>query len=265
MIYVIGSGYVGSHVIRELNRRGLMYAVFDRRTTSAGDLRKALSQLPSLVINAAGHVGKPNVDACEKQQGDLMKGNVVLPALLSSFCELYGIPLIHFSSGCVYHGRREDGSGWREEDAPNFTQSLYSLSKALGEEQITCNAWTVRIRLPFSDDNDPRSLLSKFRNYPMLLPAENSISHVGDAVKSALDLWRLRAPYGIYHATNPDAISHMEIVKMMGLEKKWGDWEEFYLEGHAPRSNCVLDTTKLSAISPMRPVREALRDAIAAL
>lgn len=264
MIYVIGSGYIGSHVARELTKRGLNFIQLGRDDTEPRTLKTICSTGPDLIINAAGFVGKPNVDACEAQQGALMRDNVVMPAILSAFCNLNRIPLIHFSSGCIYYGRRENGSGWREDDEPNFTKSVYSLSKALGEEQITCDAWIIRIRLPFSDDQDPRSLLSKFRDYPTLLPAENSISHVGDAVKAALDLWKVRAPYGTYHVTNPDAITHHEIVKMMGLEKTWGDWEEFYLAGHAPRSNCVLDTDKLTTIVHVRPVREALAHALRA-
>ena len=75
----------------------------------------------SLLINAAGFTGKPNVDACEKSKLNCLQGNTVLPRIIREVCEDLKIPWGHISSGCIYSGRRVDGKGWTEEDEPNFS------------------------------------------------------------------------------------------------------------------------------------------------
>jgi hypothetical protein len=80
-------------------------------------------------------------------------------------------------------------------------------------------------------------------------------------------LWERRAAFGIYNLTNPGYITTRQVV---GLIQKilrpardfefWVNDEEFYrLAVKTPRSNCVLDTSKLLAAGvKMRPVEEAL-------
>ena len=53
-----------------------------------------------------------------------------------------------------------------------------------------------------------------------------------------------------------------EIVDMMGLNKDWFTHDQFRAATTAPRSNCVLDNTKLKTIFPIRNVDDALKDAI---
>jgi UDP-glucose 4,6-dehydratase len=96
---------------------------------------------PTFLINAAGYTGKPNVDACELAKSECLLGNVVLPGIIREVCEDLKIPWGHVSSGYIYAGRRSDGNGYTEEDAPNFSFrsspcSFYSGTKALGEEVL---------------------------------------------------------------------------------------------------------------------------------
>ena len=86
-------------------------------------------------------------------------------------------------------------------------------------------------------------------------------------MKACLDLWSLRAPFGIYNVTNPGFVSTREVTaaieKYLKRHKPFEFWEsdeEFYrLGAKTPRSNCVMDTTKiLSAGVKIRPVGEAV-------
>jgi dTDP-4-dehydrorhamnose reductase len=168
--------------------------------------------------------------------------------------------------------------GFTEEDEPNFSFrrppcSFYSGTKALAEEalQETGGAYIWRPRIPFDQFDNPRNYLTKLQSYPRVYDNVNSISHRGDFARACLDLWEQRAPFGIYNVTNPGWITTREVVSMIQSVLKpprdfefWNDDAEFYrVAAKAPRSNCVLDTTKMtSAGAQMRPVKDALADAL---
>jgi UDP-glucose 4,6-dehydratase len=99
----------------------------------------------------------------------------------------------------------------------------------------------------------------------------NSISHRADFVKACLDLWERRAPFGIYNVTNPGFVTTRHVVGMIQKILKpakrfefWANDEEFYrLAVKTPRSNCVLDVSKLLSTGvKMRPVEEAIEDSL---
>ena len=73
-----------------------------------------------VLINCAGYVGKPNVDACELHKEECLQGNVLLPEMLSRFCSELMIKFVHISSGCIYTGARidriETAGRWRWHD-----------------------------------------------------------------------------------------------------------------------------------------------------
>jgi UDP-glucose 4,6-dehydratase len=80
-----------------------------------------------------------------------------------------------------------------------------------------------------------------------------------------------RAPFGAYNITNPGFVTTRRVVEMIQkiLKPKrkfefWSNDGEFYASGiKAPRSNCVLDVSKLLATGvKIRPVIEALEDSL---
>lgn len=283
MILLLGaSGYVGTAFRRLLQTRGLPWQSVSRADSNGYDpdtlVRRIRASGARFLVNAAGYTGKPNVDACESRKAECLDGNAVLPGRIREACERAGIPWGHVSSGCIYRGRRADGGGFGEDDAPNFCFrggpcSFYSGSKALGEEVLGgagCYVW--RLRIPFDHHDHPRNYLSKLMAYPRLLEAENSISHLGDFVAACLACHERQLPFGTYHLTNPGAVTTREVVDLVrrrlaperGFEF-FADEEEFMrLAAATPRSNCVLDTSKAEAHGvAMRPVREALAAALA--
>ena len=283
MIAILGGfGYVGSKFTQVLVSRGLDFCSLSRQKVDYCDaavLRDWMRvERPSFLINAAGYTGKPNVDACENHKAECLMGNAVLPGRIREVCEELGIPWGHVSSGCTYSGRRPDGGGWLETDSPNFSFrsqpcSFYSGTKALGEEVLDgardCYVW--RLRIPFNHENTPRNYLRKVLNYDRLLEAENSVSHLDEFVGACLDCFEKGVDYGIYNMTNPGAITTRQVTEWMLEEtitdKKFSffeDEEAFMQEAATtPRSNCVLDSSKLeSAGILLRPVEEAVRSSL---
>ena len=168
----------------------------------------------------------------------------------------------------------ESVRGFTETDVPNFSFrdlpcSFYSGTKALCEEAIAGmgQSYIWRLRIPFDECDGARNYLSKVQRYSKVYDNVNSISHRADFVKACLDLWELRAPYGTYNVTNPGFVTTRHVVELIQQRLKpsrkfefWASDEEFYrVAAQTPRSNCVMDTTKLLAAGvKIRPVEEAL-------
>jgi dTDP-4-dehydrorhamnose reductase len=309
MIVLLGrTGYIGSQFARTLQERGITFVAPLRSEIDYGQftvLREFLQKVrPEFLVNSAGHTGKPNVDACEKNWADTLQGNTLFPAAVSQACASLGIPYGHVSSGCIFSGAKilANGKtrverdlttpdlqallgknrglfqGFSEADEPNFTFrqppcSFYSGSKALAEEALrgVGQGYIWRLRIPFDQLDNPRNYLSKLQNYPKVYQNVNSLSHRADFAGACLDLWQKRAPFGTYNVTNPGFVTSRQVVAIMQKILRparsfefWNSDEEFYrLAAKTPRSNCILDVTKLLATGVvLRPVEDALADSL---
>ncbi len=309
MILLLGaSGYIGQAFALELQRRGQKFTPLARHQTDYTRFDVLLEYLrasrPEFVINAAGCTGKPNVDACEIARADTLAGNTLLPQTVAHACAAAGVPWGHVSSGCIFSGAKVAAGGrlraekdmtrpelralvekspssvhgFTETDTPNFSFrdgpcSFYSGTKALGEEAIAGigQSYIWRLRIPFDEFDSVRNYLSKVQRYAKVYDNVNSISHRADYVKACLDLWKLRAPFGIYNVTNPGFVRTREVVErveqILRPARKFEYWqndEEFYrVAAKTPRSNCVLDISKLLAAGvKIRPVLEAIEDSL---
>lgn len=279
------SGYLAGFFLRHLQKHSTPHLPVGRKDLEFAESKTLhdflLHQKPSLVINCAGFTGKPNVDACETQAEACRFGNVTLPVRVAEVCRDLNLPLAQISSGCIYQGSRDPRdplSGFREDDPPNFSFrhppcSFYSGTKAEMEERLRGfpNLYIWRLRMPFWHVDEPRNLLSKLIRYPRILEARNSLSQAQEFVAAALDLWQRRAPFGTYNICNPGSVLTSEILSKLakaGLRlqswEMYGDQNAFQAVGHAPRSACVLDTSKLRSCGILLPdINEALDRAIA--
>ena len=257
---------------------------------------------PAFVINSAGYTGKPNVDACETARADTLQGNTLFPQTLAHACDVAKVPWGHVSSGCIFSGAKiKDGShlkverdltkfdikalakkdvlvGFNEGDEPNFSFrnppcSFYSGTKALGEETIADfgQNYVWRLRIPFDEYDNHRNYLSKVQRYSKVYDNVNSLSHRADFVNACLDLWKKNAPFGIYNVTNPGFVTTRQVIEAIQKYLKpprefefWKSDEEFYqFAAKTPRSNCIMDVSKLlKAGVQMRPVEQALEDSL---
>jgi 3,5-epimerase/4-reductase len=268
MIYLLGgSGYVGQSYQALLTRKGIPFRNLRRAEldyTNGEVLRAALRRdRPEFLINAAGYTGKPNVDACELHKHECLFGNAVLPGIIAEACADAGVPWGHVSSGCIYTGARADGTGFTEEDTPNFTFrtnncSFYSGTKALGEEVLAGKpgVYIWRLRIPFDNIDNPRNYLTKLLRYQRLLEAANSISQLEEFCAATFACWEKRVPFGTYNVTNPGHVTTREVVaaiKRAGVSNKefsfFGSEDEFMqVAAKTPRSNCVMSSAKLASV-----------------
>lgn len=141
-----GDGMLGHQLLRHLSARhevrvtlrrpldeycGGMFstanAVGGVDVRDAGAVRGALAGFrPDAVVNAAGIVKQRNDAAAEAANYEI---NAAFPQRLAGFCREAGAYLVHFSTDCVFSGRK---GGYTEEDVPDPVD-LYGRSKLQGE------------------------------------------------------------------------------------------------------------------------------------
>lgn len=264
MIFLCGSGYIGSAFKAEMDRRDLgFYQVSRSCYTNPLVFSNAIKALnPKLVINAAAYIPPESVSLCDQNQAETIRANVMLPAMLAQVCQQHGVPFAHISTGCLWN----DGLEHSEDDPPqrafNGHCGFYVGTKVLAEEVVRNNCekhYIWRVRLPFDEIDHPRNYLSKLARFNEVYRHENTISHRGDFAKACLDLWQMQAEWGTYNVMNPGSIRASEIVlKLMaaGLMK-----QPFMTDG--PQCDCKVSVKKLlDAGVVIRPVEEALDEAI---
>jgi len=107
--------------------------------------------------------------------------------------------------------------------------------------------------------------------YERLLEATNSISQLHEFAAATFACWEKRVPFGIYNITNPGQVTTREVVDLIrrsGVCPKefrfFASEEEFMrIAAKTPRSNCVLDSSKLARAGiQLTEVREAVARAL---
>lgn len=251
MITLIGHGYIGEHIAKELDNQKLSYHWIHHNENVPLDT--------TFIINATGYTGVPNVDACENEKQQTINGNVVFPLQLEH--SNTNTPILHISSGCVYTGYEKD---FTELDPPNFdfnNGSFYSGSKALEQkvlEPFMHKSYLFRIRMPFGNDRHPKNLFTKLEKYQKLIDYPNSVSYVPDVARASVHFALNKPMYGVYNVCNPGNTSTKEIADALGLTKEWFSKEEFRNSVVAPRSNCILNTSKLQSVFPIMDAKSAI-------
>lgn len=260
------SGYIGSAFDEELNKRGWDHFSASRKQvdyTSTEELRNLLSSGRfHLVINCAAYIPKQSVSLCDTHQQETINGNLLLPSTLSLMCDLFGIPLAHVSTGCLW----DDGKEHTEADLPQRAFKgycgFYVGIKWMSEQEVRqiYKHYVWRIRLPFDDVNSDRNYLSKLATFLKVWDHNNTIAHRHDFAKACLDLWSIRAPFGTYHVMNKGSIRAVDIVESM---MKLG------IRNEAPEivknqpGDCQVSVEKLESVGvKIRPVEEAVDQAL---
>jgi len=287
-ILLLGAtGYLGRAYARAQAPAGVTLIPVDRGRVdyfNPETLRKILrEERVEVLLNCSGFTGKPNVDACEKNQDLCFRLNVLWPEQLAQILAECKVQLVQIGSGCIYQGvprPEQPEAGFREEDEPNFSFyhppcSFYSGTKAEMEKRIRhlpgVSIW--RLRMPFTSQWDDRNLLCKLSKYPKILEARNSITDLEEMIELTLRMLAARVPTGIYNLTNPGIVANSEIVEILlrhGIRAQPADYfcspEEIAEAMQAPRSACVLDSSKISKLGyPMRPIWESLDLAVRAM
>ncbi len=267
-ILIVGNGDIGTRCKETWGDEAILS---NKRIQSVDDVRALIDEhAPDAILNAAGKVGKPNVDWCEDHQVETIYGNTVLPLQIAEAAQEKGIYLLHLGTGCIFYGAStHPDKMWREDDFANpvavYTRSKYAADLALSTMK---NVGIARLRMPTDHTPHPVNLIDKITHFPRVVDVENSITVVDDLVLALRQLIEKRGE-GIFHTVNPGSIRHREIIELYqklvdsNHHCEWITEEELVSSGLAKRkrSNNIMKSERLEALGiHMRDIHEAMLD-----
>jgi 3,5-epimerase/4-reductase len=263
---IIGNGYLGKRCLESWDNA----VMAEEKVYTVDDVIKLLDKhQPDTVLNAAGIVGKPNVDWCETHQVETIKGNTILPIVIAKACQQKNVYLLHIGTGCIFYGKSPHGGPWKENDSANpvavYTRSKYAADLVLS---TLPNVGIARIRMPIDSIFHPANLIDKLINFKQIVDVENSATVVEDMIEVFYQLLEKKAA-DIFHVTNPGSIKHREIIELYkkytnsSHKCNWLREQELVDQGLAKkkRSNNVMASENLTKFGiSMRPIKEAVED-----
>ena len=250
-----GNGWIGSMLKKLLIDDGHKVYVAQSLLEDYIGINHELKLIkPDFVLNTAGITGRPTVDWCENNKQETYLINTIGMINLADACHKGGYHLTNYATGCIYtyDSTHPIGTKFSELDAPNFDGSTYSKSKRMAEELLKNydNVLTLRIRMPISEDLNPKSLVTKLSKYAKVINIPNSMTILSEMLPISLKMAQDKR-IGTYNFTNPGAIGHNEILllykKYVNPEIVWATFTEAEQNAilQSKRSNCELNVDKL--------------------
>jgi len=262
-IYTLGNGFIASHLQYNI--------ILERVSPNEKQIKELLNWYkPDILINCIGRTGSPNIDWCENNKEETFTTNVVIPTMIADECEKLNIRFIHLGSGCINYGAspnfREEmhhtnyneiipykvriDTGWKETDITN-PLSYYSQTKYIADNNLKelPNTTILRLRMPISAKKHPRNLLNKLIKYKQVLDEPNSMTFVSDLV-NAIDFVINKELLGIYNVASPKPLKHSDLLEEYRKYVSSHSYQRISKETLekmvvAPRSNCILDMSKI--------------------
>ena len=267
-ILIIGKGYLGTRCFEAWDDA----VITNKRVNTAKDVLELIDEYqPGAILNAAGVVGKPNVDWCESHQIETIKGNTILPIIMAEACGERNVYLLHMGTGCIFYGESPHGGSWKEDDYANpvavYTRAKYSADMVLA---TLPNVGISRIRMPLDYIPSKGNLIDKLKGFEKIVDVENSMTVVEDMLDIFYQLLEKKGE-GIFHVTNPGSITHKEIISLYekyvdpNHKNEWITEQELVDLGLAvkKRSNNIMQSENLEKLGiHMRPIKEAVEDSI---
>jgi len=276
-VLILGSGYIGNHLfnyfktrydtVEQVSQKTVDYTYTNLHNSSI-DFKSYLNDKRfDVAINCSGYTGYPNVDACETNKDKCWEYNVLAPVKTAETLNLYRIPMIHISSGCIYEGSFD----FNEKDTPNFGlyddhSSFYSKSKHAGELALNgMNGFIARIRMPFCTTVHHKNILYKYLKYNDIISMNNSLTYIRDLAKciDTISLRRESLKDKIYNIVNRGSITAERVIEIMreeGLNNpNWNIVNITDLKLKAGRSNCTLSCNLISEHYELQYVEDTVR------
>ncbi|CAF0945149.1 unnamed protein product [Adineta steineri] len=258
------AGWIGGQFRELLNVAG-QKVVSGRRVTCLKDVEEDIAQYkPDRIICSLGRThgeGIPNIDYLEKQGKlkDNIRDNLLAPMFIAQASMQYSklaapIPTLYIGTGCIYEydNCNDLSHPFTEQDLPNFFGSSYSTVK--GATDLLIDAYphviNARIRMPISDDANPRDFITKILNYSKITSLPNSMTVMSDILPILLAFTHDGKFGGRVNACNKGWVDHDWILKT--YQEKTGEVLNYELEPveeqntrlAARRSNNVLSSDK---------------------
>jgi len=290
VILIFGAnGWIGSKVYNLLVASNKQITVYkaQSRADDVETVEKELDSLPNVVTHVMSFIGRTHgtyegqtigtIDYLEKP-GKLvenMRDNLFSPLVLAEICKKRNIHFTYLGTGCIfdYDEAHPLDIGFLESDKPNFFGSSYSIVKGytdrLMQTIFDTTALNVRIRMPITDEINPRNFITKITNYQKICSIPNSMTVLNELLPVLIEM-ALNSQVGTVNLTNPGTITHNEILEMYKeIVDPNFSWSNFSIEEQdailaSKRSNNCLNTEKLESISTIKikDIKTSVKDII---
>ncbi len=273
-VLIIGAkGMLGQELAREFGGSGYEIISWDKEeidiTKKDLVLEKIKSAGPEIIINAAAYNAVDKIEEGEKDLAERVNGYAV--GNLSEAAEAVGATLVHYSTDYVFDGKEIDG--YREDAEPN-PQSIYAMSKRLGEDQLKNEKYyLIRTSRLFGKSAISEGAKKGFIDVMLKCAEEkdclelvdeevSSPTYVSDLARRTREIIEWKKIFGIYHATNEGACTWYgwakRIFEISGKNIKLVPVgaDKFPRPAKRPKYSILLNTK----LPPMRKWEEALAD-----
>jgi len=267
------NGWIGSQFIKLLEDNHIDYVKgtsrVDNVTTLEDEIKNSLStHIVSFIGRTHGKIDDKEYTTIDylEQEGKLVENirdNLFSPLVLAHICIKNNIHFTYLGTGCIFkfdedHPFGEEVNGFTEDSLPNFFGSSYSIVKGFTDRFMHLyenNVLNLRIRMPITNEDNPRNFITKITKYSKICSVPNSMSVLTELLPFVIDMMKNKLT-GTINLVNPGLISHNEILEMY---KEMIDpsftWDNFSLEEQrkilaADRSNNFLDTKQLEILYP---------------
>jgi dTDP-4-dehydrorhamnose reductase len=205
-----------------------------------------------------------------------IRDNLFSPILLADLCKNKNIHFTYLGTGCIFdydetHLYGSEETGFTESDLPNFFGSSYSIVKGYTDRIMhklyNNSSLNVRIRMPITDEVNPRNFITKILNYKKICSIPNSMTVLNELLPIMVEM-SLSNKVGTINLTNPGLISHNEILTMYKeiIDSSF-TWENFTIEEQntvlaSKRSNNFLNTEHLYNLTngKVKNIKDSVRE-----
>ena len=244
----------------------------DIRVDNYDEIEKfIINTKPDRIISVIGRTYGDNMNSIDylEQKGNLkinINDNLYSPLNLALISNKYNIHFTYMGTGCIFNGYEQE---YTENNEPNFFGSSYSIVKGFTDKIMKKfdNTLNVRIRMPITDDiNSNRNFINKIINYKKICSMNNSMTVLPDLLPLMIDMI-IKKEIGTINLTNPDYISHNEILELYKeIINPDFKWENMTIEEQnkillSERSNNILNTEKLQKLYPaVKDIKTSIKD-----
>ena len=262
-ILIYGSrGWIASYLISELLSNDYEICEGGRADDEENVCKDLDEHKPTHVLSLIGRThgeGFTTIDYLEQPEKlqENIRDNLYGPFVLAQECKKRDIHFTYFGTGCIFNGDKI----YTEEDKPDFFGSSYSIVKGFTDRimhTFNDSVLNIRIRMPITNDLNPRNFITKITTYEKVCSIPNSMSVLPVLLPYLVKLMEDKH-VGTINFTNPGVISHNEILEMYKIivdpDFTWKNCtkEEEQKTLLSRRSNNHLDTKKIEDIFPDIP------------
>jgi 3,5-epimerase/4-reductase len=266
-------GWIGNQFIDIMEKQSINFCKGESRVDDVKSLENEVdiynpTHIISFIGRTHGLIGDKKYTTIDylEQEGKLyenIRDNLFSPFVLAELCRRKNIHYSYLGTGCIFsyddeHPFGKEINGFTENSMPNFFGSSYSIVKGFTDKMMKLydnNVLNLRIRMPITEENNPRNFITKILNYEKVCSIPNSMTVLPELLPYVLDMMK-NGVTGTINLTNPGLISHNDILEMYReIVDPSFTWQNFTQEEQrkilaADRSNNFLDTTRLTNLYP---------------